>query len=381
MTVQAWLEKAVEDRVGVPFDRVRLVDQATDIVTPELAPLPVEKETLMALASKPKPSKKRKKMDGGDKPKKVKKVAKEDLGGQGQHTIKLKLRLPTEQNRYHDGYTNHSRLRRQKEVDSDGDTVGEYSSDEQVRPRSAQSSLTPLSRASSPTPPPRFAFPPRVPYDMFIPPLRDALIEDTSDMHAMRNEMSPQHSGNAGEILATSLPAGMNGLHLPTSPSQSSWTADPSMPQPPSAWKSKRNPPPNANVVHQPQHHMGATGGSAQESDSHSSTHTQEEPSTWSDSVPEAISSLHRIAQTAPTGFDKHAILHHPYAYGYSMEEGMTFDRQSSMGHNHSNKNEGNGNHDLKAPSSLYMFPTSKFPPSTFEPLSIPAGRPWNCPP
>lgn len=44
LTMQDVLMRAVKDRIGVPFERVRLVNRDEDVITPELPPLPVVKE-------------------------------------------------------------------------------------------------------------------------------------------------------------------------------------------------------------------------------------------------------------------------------------------------------------------------------------------------
>ncbi|ORY34354.1 hypothetical protein BCR39DRAFT_517877 [Naematelia encephala] len=141
ITVQAWLEKAVEDRVGVPFDRVRLVDQATDVISPELPP-----DETQVPQTTPKGKKKRKlagSREGGTKAKK-KRTEQTDLV--------VKLKLPP------DLSAPEQRPSKVKEVDSDGDTVGGWSTDDDGPAKAASSSFSSL------TPSPferRLAFPPR----------------------------------------------------------------------------------------------------------------------------------------------------------------------------------------------------------------------------
>lgn len=150
MTVQAWLEKATQEKVGVPFERVRLVDQATDIISPDLPPEtpPAVEKVINARKRKAKALK----LPKEPKAKKAKKSAKGDMEDENkgkENGLKIRIKVPL-------------RVPRPKEVDSDGDTVGGYSDDEDAR-SNASSKLTSLSAGSS-TPsivPPRLAFPPR----------------------------------------------------------------------------------------------------------------------------------------------------------------------------------------------------------------------------
>ncbi len=144
MTVQTWIEKAIEDREGAPFDRVRLVDQATDVISPELP------EEVVMVA---KPTKKRK--GGPGRP--PKKTIKEPMDEAPRRlSVKLKVSKPSKEDHPPKSMGWH------KEVDSDGDTVGGWSDEEDGRfdRHSIQSSLTPLSKTPSPVPL-RFAFLPR----------------------------------------------------------------------------------------------------------------------------------------------------------------------------------------------------------------------------
>lgn len=52
LTIQDVLMRAVKDRVGVPFDRVRLVCRDEDVITPELPPLPVLEEAKVRIKGK-----------------------------------------------------------------------------------------------------------------------------------------------------------------------------------------------------------------------------------------------------------------------------------------------------------------------------------------
>jgi hypothetical protein len=131
MTVQSWLEKAVEERVGVPFDRVRLVNQAEDIITPVV----VEEEEVIVAAPKS-VTKKRKAKSEGPKQKKAKKIK-----GYDGKSLVVRLKIPK--------MGDMPPTEPVKEVDSDGDTIGGWSDSEERRGR-RNSTLTPLSDASVP---------------------------------------------------------------------------------------------------------------------------------------------------------------------------------------------------------------------------------------
>ena len=143
MTVEKWIEKAIEDRVGAPFDRVRLVDQASDVISPDLP-----EEDLIVEAE---PAKKRKKGVLGRPSKQA--VLEKDIEKPPRITFKLKIPRMIEAPKL---------VKRVKEIDSDGDTVGGWSDEENggVEGGSALSSLASFSKSVSPVPA-RFAFPPR----------------------------------------------------------------------------------------------------------------------------------------------------------------------------------------------------------------------------
>lgn len=138
ITVQAWLDKERSDRVEVPFDRVRLVDQAFDIISPALPP----EQTVTAAPVK---SKKRKaKTPKERKPKKAKTAhtERDSAEGEGPHKLVIKFKVP----RRNDA------TKRVKEVDSDGDTVAGYSDDDGDGVASeASSALTSLESSSAPS--------------------------------------------------------------------------------------------------------------------------------------------------------------------------------------------------------------------------------------
>lgn len=155
MTIQDALEKAVEGKVGLPFDLVRIVTQAEDVISPDLP-----EEVIELMAKKPmgkKTKKKRELLDGEPRKKRGRpSLAEKQLEGSNGDAdtapkpLFLKIRLPKSNSE-----PNRTQPQRVKEVDSDGDTVGGYSSDD------AQSSLTSLSSRGSKSPNRRLPFPPR----------------------------------------------------------------------------------------------------------------------------------------------------------------------------------------------------------------------------
>lgn len=177
-TIQGFLERAgMEAALKTPFDRVRIVSQAEDIISPDL--LPEEPEVVPVV----KVSKKRKAQTASAGPKLAKKSK---IGNKGQtgstspkkdvaatDALKIKLKMPQSTNPA--SPAKQQKLpQRMKEVDSDGDIVGDWSDDDGVVQHAAslgsRSDLTPLS-SRSPTPPRRLAFPPRVSSDNLPPTL------------------------------------------------------------------------------------------------------------------------------------------------------------------------------------------------------------------
>ncbi|WRT63660.1 uncharacterized protein IL334_000583 [Kwoniella shivajii] len=190
MTVQAWLEKAVKDVSRAPFDLIRIVDQDKDVISPDLPP--EEEEDIGDKIIVHKPRKMRaKKMKLGDKVEKetVEKLGEEkpkakrgrkkrildENGGSkvdqfdgNKGTMKsnnlgnliIKLKIPKLSEKRLDVIP--PERERLKEVDSDGDTVGDWSSHngegEQVDDSSSALSSLP---SDSPPIPARFPFPPR----------------------------------------------------------------------------------------------------------------------------------------------------------------------------------------------------------------------------
>jgi hypothetical protein len=158
-TVETYL-KELGTTKQAPFERVRLVCQEEDIISPELPPEPIE------VVSKPKKSKakKEKQMTNGSGPGKPKGVKTKNpqakTGKKGIKPLVIKFQVPPK--------STPQRQRRPKEIDSDGDTVGGYSDDDddddpRNRAESPASSLSSAPSTLSATPPRRLAFPPRLP--------------------------------------------------------------------------------------------------------------------------------------------------------------------------------------------------------------------------
>ena len=61
--MQDWVDQAIEDKVGAPFDRVRIVCREEDIVSPEL-PLEPRAEKEKTKVKRRRSKKRRKKRDG-----------------------------------------------------------------------------------------------------------------------------------------------------------------------------------------------------------------------------------------------------------------------------------------------------------------------------
>lgn len=169
LTVQAWIEKAAEQRETLPFDRVRLVDKDTDVISPDL-PEPVD-VVMTPVKGGGKKRRKEETLTGtgtgtgtgngirsGSKVKKAKKIIMEK--GLEEEPIVIKLRLPAaaKPQTKKSPVKPNPKAKKVKQYESDGDTVGGYSSDDM------SSRLTSPPRSQSPEPEPvlrRFAFPPR----------------------------------------------------------------------------------------------------------------------------------------------------------------------------------------------------------------------------
>lgn len=161
-TVETYLKEMGTIRQA-PFDRVRLVCQEEDIISPELPPEPVE----VVVKPKNMKTKKSKKSltagpDQGVKGSNKKKSPVKN-GNKSTKPVILKFKVPNTTK----PPQAQAAVRRPKEVDSDGDTVGGYSDDDDVenqnRADSPDSTLSSAPSTLSATPPRRLAFPPRPP--------------------------------------------------------------------------------------------------------------------------------------------------------------------------------------------------------------------------
>ena len=209
MTVQAWIEKTTEERVGIPFDRVRLVDHELDVITPYCPELE---------DSKPEPAAVKKKKQGGAKgTKRKRKGEKDEKDDETENAAKapvvLKFKIPQIATK-----------ERVKDVDSDGDTIGDGSGDE-----SDDSGLTPLSDSLSPVPP-RLAFPPRPATELW-------------------NTMKPAPA----VMLPLASPPNMV-LPLPPPEAVARSSLSPPSDTNTEGGKKRRKPPPKANIIRAPKH-------------------------------------------------------------------------------------------------------------------------------
>jgi hypothetical protein len=227
LTVQGWLEKAVEEKAGVLFDRVRLVDKSLDIISPALEDEDITGDEI-AVAPRSTAVKQKKLKNHPVKEKKRRKKEADEP----KQSLTVTLKVPKS--------TIVGRAERVKEVDSDGDTIGEWSDDDKDRGAS-ESSLTPMS--DSPTPiAPQFAFPlQRSEHETgYLTPLVDhhyPMFEQTLAIPEVR------HEGDLSII--TQLPLLLPGAH----PSPSGSSAD-SL----GGSSRRRRPPPKANILRAPKH-------------------------------------------------------------------------------------------------------------------------------
>lgn len=155
--IQEYVDQQSSVMMRTPFDRVRIVMQDEDIISPDLPPEPkmkiipsvkkrrIQKGQSMAASQ-----------EGGIGVKQKGQIRKmKDSAQTNGSPLKIRFRVPRP-----------PVLVREKEVDSDGDTVGDWSGDDEDIPivplpsRSRSNSLTSLS-SREPTPPRRLAFPPR----------------------------------------------------------------------------------------------------------------------------------------------------------------------------------------------------------------------------
>ncbi|WWC58067.1 uncharacterized protein I303_100602 [Kwoniella dejecticola CBS 10117] len=279
MDVQTWLEKAVKDISRAPFDLVRIVDFDKDVISPDL-PSEIEEDIAERIVvEKPKKLKARKRKvheatnaaeqssdavaDGAEKPKakrgRPKKIVTGGDGGQpsvikagpvkdGKLVIKLKIPKPPQAD------TTNARppvdREKVKEVDSDGDTVGDWSDNERDRDRASGtgSPLTSLSSNSSdsPTIPARLPFPSQpiyAPYpntDQYHQNIRG---NDTEPLSATPLPEEPNKSTSSATVVHHSSPE-LEEL----SPS-----------------KKRKRPPPNANIIRAPRRSSMSTSASGPE--------------------------------------------------------------------------------------------------------------------
>ena len=176
-TVETYL-KEMGTVKEAPFEMVRLVCQEEDIISPELPPEPIDtvvkSKKVKAKKAKPETSGAGPGRPKGSKSKNVQaKPAKK-----GIKPLVIKFQVPPK--------SAPQRQPRTKEIDSDGDTVGGYSDDDeddlQNRAKSPTSSLSSAPSSLSVTPPRRLAFPPKLP----LPHLESSTT--TSLAHIMNTE-------------------------------------------------------------------------------------------------------------------------------------------------------------------------------------------------
>jgi hypothetical protein len=199
-TVETYL-KEMGSVKQAPFERVRLVCQEEDIISPELPPEPIE---LIVKSKKPKTKKEKTIINssGPGRPKGSKtKNAQAKTGKKGIEPPVITFQVPPK---------TPQRQRRTKEIDSDGDTVGGYSDDEddqelQNRAESPASSLSSAPSTLSATPPRRLAFPPRLPPPSHLYPTTSLAHMMNTEPAFIRPDMIQSHRESPGptdEIVA-----------------------------------------------------------------------------------------------------------------------------------------------------------------------------------
>nr|XP_019048667.1 hypothetical protein I302_02440 [Kwoniella bestiolae CBS 10118]OCF27597.1 hypothetical protein I302_02440 [Kwoniella bestiolae CBS 10118] len=270
MSVQSWLEKAVKDVSRAPFDLIRIVDHDKDIISPDIPPEEQIEETIVV--ENPQPKKARRKrlsekigeqivVDPSslerngemEKPKakrgrkkKIVQVDEEEIINTSpvrpsvektnKLVVKLKIPKPVPPGTSPAITTPAERV---KEVDSDGDTVGDWSDDNVDG--GDESSLTSLSSLPSKSPaiPARLPFPPRPIY---------APIMDTNEYlstlpGADQNESIPV----ASDVDLHSTPLKEETPHTDSSIHNDSGDDL-------SHSRKRKRPPPAANIVRAPRH-------------------------------------------------------------------------------------------------------------------------------
>lgn len=192
-TVETYL-KELGSVKQAPFERVRLVCQEEDVISPELPPEPIE----AVVKSRKVKAQKGKTINNGAGPGGLKgSKAKKSSAIPGKKGIKplvIKFQVPPK--------SAPQRQARPKEIDSDGDTVGGYSDDDddqelQNRAESPASSLTSAPSTLSATPPRRLAFPPRLP-----PPHSESSNIGTGFIRPDMIQSHRESTGPADEIVA-----------------------------------------------------------------------------------------------------------------------------------------------------------------------------------
>lgn len=155
--IQEYVDQQSSIMMRTPFDRVRIVMQDEDIISPDLPPEPEIKVVPSAKKRRTQKVQRTKgSQEGGAEEKKKSQVEKLKNSAQTNGSpLKLRSKVPRP-----------PVVVREKEVDSDGDTVGDWSGDDEGDPivplpsRTRSDSLTSIS-SREPTPPRRLAFPPR----------------------------------------------------------------------------------------------------------------------------------------------------------------------------------------------------------------------------
>ncbi|WWC97109.1 hypothetical protein V866_003987 [Kwoniella sp. B9012] len=295
LSVQAWLEKAVKDVSKAPFDLIRIVDQDKDIISPEI-PLVEEEEEIGETIVVEKPKAKRAKKNqpfasigkkvkvhppmvrqddyGVDKPKATRGRKKKVVDANEEEIINnllegkqvktntnnlvVKLKIPKLiQNDM--SIKPVAQAERVKEVDSDGDTVGDWSDDEAID-AGDDSPLTSLSSlpSGSPRPPPRLPFPPRpicapimnMNTDEYLSSLPGVIRHQTFTPPTATSRDAVLHSSPMREDAARS----EDSSHSRSSPENGVDLSHP---------RKRKRPPPQANIVRPPRHSSFSTSQSS----------------------------------------------------------------------------------------------------------------------
>jgi len=192
-TVETYLQTVMATAKSAPFERVRLVCQEEDTISPELPPEPIE---VVVKPKKVKNKKVRKSLvvgpASGQKNKK-RAVLKDKNDKEVSKPVIIKFQVPPQ-----------ITPQRTKEVDSDGDTVCGYSDEDDIPARSGSSSLSSAPSSLSATPPRRLAFPSR-------PALNPNSITTTS-----LSQMTTSESGYIRPEMIQSLPSDSPRLLFPS---------------------------------------------------------------------------------------------------------------------------------------------------------------------